>query len=283
MATNIETRSRLVRTIQEDQEYERIVIAGVYTLWLKHMYKFVHSKMEIVGTLFMPMLWMLIFGICMDTVIRDLKSLNITIGYEAYITPGVMLLTGLTAAILGGTTLLMERLNGVIKEYLVAPIPRISILFGTVASGLTKAFGQSLIVLALGLLLDASLIFNPISVIIGLLLLLIYSLGFVGIATAIASRAKSMESYHSLIILLNLPVLFLSNALYPLEKMPEILKTVCYLNPTTYAVDAIRHLFYGTSLEIGLAPDVTVLAIFAFFGLALGYRVFNQSVDRLVN
>ncbi len=282
MATTLDTRQKQIIDIAEEREYERSVVSGVYTLWLKHMYKFLHSRMEIVGTLFMPMLWMLIFGLCMDTVIRNLKDLNITIGYEAYITPGVMLLTGLTAAILGGTTLLMERLNGVIKEYLVAPVPRISILLGTMASGLTKALGQSLIVLVLGLVLDAALIFNPVAVLIGLVMLMLYSLGFVGIATAIASRSRSMEGYHSLIILLNLPVLFLSNALYPLEKLPGLLKVITFMNPTTYAVDAIRHLFYGTRLEIGLAIDATVLVLFAAFGIGLGYRVFKQSIELVI-
>ena len=281
MATTLQTRRRM--TAEEERDYERSIIAGVQTLWLKHMYKFVHSKMEIIGTLFTPLLWMLIFGLCMDTVVRDLQALNINISYEAYITPGVMLLTGLTAAILGGTTLLNERLNGTIKEYLVAPVPRLAILLGTMASGLTKAIGQSLIVLALGLLLDRAVVFNAIGFLVGLVMVLLYSLGFVGLSTAIASKSRSMESYHTLIILFNLPVLFLSNALYPLEKMPMVLRVVTFLNPTTYAVDAIRHLFYGTRLEIGLAIDATVLVLFAFLGIAIGYSVFKKSVDTVLN
>ena len=281
MATTLENRRRM--TAEEERDYERRVVSGVYTLWLKHMYKFIHSRMEIIGTLFTPLLWMLIFGLCMDTVVRDLQSLNITIGYEAYITPGVMLLTGLTAAILGGTTLLNERLNGTIKEYLVAPVPRISILLGTMASGLTKALGQSLIVLALGLLIDPAITFNALGFLVGLVMVLLYSLGFVGLSTAIASKARSMESYHTLIIIFNLPVLFLSNALYPLEKMPLLLRLVTFLNPTTYAVDAIRHLFYGTRLEIGLAIDATVLVLFAFLSISLGYRVFKRSIETAIN
>jgi ABC-2 type transport system permease protein len=251
---------------------------GVYTLWLKHMRKFWSSSMEIGGTLAMPILWMLLFGVSMQTLVPSSVT-GTRIGYEAFITPGVMLLTSLSAAILGGTTLLTERVNGIVKEYMVAPIPRLAILLGTMASSLTKALLQSLVVLLLGLLLEPALIFNLTSLVIGLGVVIIYSLGFVGIAAAVASKAKSMESYHSLIMILNLPVLFLSNALYPLEAMPLTIKVLAYLNPTTYAIDAIRYLFYGAKLEIGLWIDLPVLLIFMVGAIWYGYRNFQRMIS----
>ncbi len=251
---------------------------GVYTLWRKHMLKFSRSSMEIFGTLFTPVLWMLLFGLSMSGMVREMKGLTISINYLAYITPGIMLLTGLTAAIVGGSTLLQERTTGVIKEYLIAPIPRLAVLLGTMASGLTKAILQSVIILALGLLLGSGLTWNILNILDGLGLVLLYSLGFVGIAAAVASKAKGMEGYHALIMLLNLPVLFLSNALYPLDRMPVVLAALSYLNPTTYAVDATRALFYGATTEIGLLIDVPVLVVFAVLGVWWGYRSFQKSV-----
>jgi ABC-2 type transport system permease protein len=248
---------------------------GVYTLWLKHMRKFWTSSMEIGGTLAQPILWMLLFGVSMQTLVPGTVTGG-RIGYEAFITPGVMLLTSLSAAILGGATLLIERVNGVVKEYMVAPIPRLAVLLGTMASSLTKALLQSLVVLLLGLLLDPALILKVTSLVIGLGVVVIYSLGFVGIAAAVASKAKSMESYHSLIMVLNLPVLFLSNALYPLEAMPLTIRVLAYLNPTTYAIDAIRHLFYGVKLEIGLWVDLPVLLLFMVGAIWYGYHNFQQ-------
>lgn len=245
---------------------------GIYTLWLKHMRKFFSSSMEIVGTLFTPAMWMLLFGVCMESMVQSAGDPS----YQLFITPGVMLLTGLAAAVLGGATLMIERLNGVIKEYLVAPVPRLSILLGTLASGLTKAMLQCLVVIWLGFFLDASLRFNPAALLAGLGLVAMYSLGFVGIAAAVACKARNIESYHSLILLLNLPVFFLSNALYPLDKMPGIFHTVALLNPTTYAVDATRYLMYGLPTEIGLWIDLPVLVAFMVFGVWFGYRNFQQ-------
>ncbi len=196
MAIVVKTRQLQTVEVKRSGSWNGMAL-GVYTLWLKHMRKFLSSSMEIGGTLSTPILWMLLFGLSMDGMVKNMKDLNLTISYMAYITPGVMLLTGLTAAILGGSTLLMERVNGVIKEYLVAPIPRLAVLLGTMASGLTKAVLQSLIVLILGVLLGASLILNPLSILFGLTIVIIYSLGFVGVAAAAASRAKGMESYHA--------------------------------------------------------------------------------------
>lgn len=281
MATTISTvekrEQRLSRLpIKNGQWYG--LTSGVYTLWRKHMKKFSRSSMEIVGTLFTPVLWMLLFGLSMNGMVRGMSGVTLSINYLAFITPGIMLLTGLTAAIVGGSTLLQERTSGVIKEYLIAPIPRLAVLLGTMASGLTKAMLQASIILVLGLLLGTGLNWNGLAVLAGLSVILVYSLGFVGIAAAIASRAKGMEGYHALIMILNLPVLFLSDALYPLDRMPAWLALLSYLNPTTYAVDATRHLFYGVPTNIGLWIDGAVLAAFMVLGVWWGYRNFQKSV-----
>ncbi len=279
MATTLKVRPQLAVTGKKEGYWDGMA-RGVFTLWLKHMRKFLSSSMEIGGTLSTPILWMLLFGLSMDGMVKNMRDLNLSIGYVAYITPGVMLLTGLTAAILGGSTLLMERVNGVIKEYLVAPIPRLAVLLGTMASGLTKAVLQSLIVLILGIFLGASLIFNPLSILAGLGIVTLYSLGFVGVAAAAASRARGMESYHALIMVLNLPVLFLSNALYPLDKMPLLVKVFAYLNPTTYAVDATRSFFYGAPAEIGFPIDLTFLVVFMVLGIWFGFSNFKKSIEK---
>lgn len=245
---------------------------GIYTLWLKHMQKFFGSSMEIAATLFTPAMWMLLFGVCMESMVQGAGDPS----YQLFITPGVMLLTGLSAAIFGGATILLERLNGVMKEYLVAPIPRISILLGTLASGLTKALLQCLVVIWLGFFLDAALRLNPPALLAGLGIVAMYSVGFVGIAAAVACKAKNVESYHSLILLLNLPVFFLSNALYPLDKIPGIFRVVAMINPTTYAVDATRFLLYGLPTEIGLWIDLPLLLAFMVFGVWFAYRNFRQ-------
>lgn len=252
------------------------LLTGVYVLWLKHMWKFRHSPVEILGTLMTPLLWMLLFGVCIQGIVKETTQ---GLGYQAFITPGVMLLTGLTAAVLGGAILLFERLNGTIKEYLVAPVPRLAVLLGTMASGLTKAMLQAGVVLVAGYFLDSSIKLQILPVLGALGVVAAFVLGFVGLSAAVASRAKSTESYHSLIMVMNLPVLFLSNSLYPLDKMPPFLRGLALLNPTTYAVDACRVLLYNTRPEINLGLDLLILVIFMLAGLALGYHFFKKAMQ----
>ncbi len=270
-------KKRAVPTVKETGEWDGLLV-GIYTLWLKHMRKFRSSPVEILFTLATPVLWMAFFGVCMTGMVLEA---NVGMGYLAFITPGVMLLTGLTAAILGGTTLLLERVNGTLKEYLVAPIPRLAVLLGSMTSGLTKAIFQSMAVLLAGCLLDSSLAFRVLPFLGALGIATIFCLGFVGLASAIASQAKSMESYHSLIMVMNLPVLFLSNALYPLEKMPATLKGLALLNPTTYAVDACRILLFNSKPEIGLLIDLMVLVLFMVASIYYGYRAFSKVMQKI--
>jgi len=108
-----------------------------------------------------PLLWMLLFGVCIQGIIKETTQ---GLGYQVFIIPGVILLTGLTAAVLAGAILLLERLNGTIKEYLVAPVPRLAVLIGSMASGLTKALLQTGVVLVAGYFLDRSFRLQVLSI-----------------------------------------------------------------------------------------------------------------------
>lgn len=248
---------------------------AAFTLWQKHMRKFVRSKMEIVATLFFPLVLMGLFGVAMRRVMGEtLPGLD----YLSYITPGILALTALTASVLGGATLLQERLSAIIREYLVAPVPRSSILLAVVGSGFTKALLQSAVILGLGLLLGV----RPNAHLPGLALSLIaffaFIGGFVGIAAAVAARAPSMEAYHSLIMLLNVPILFMSNALYPLDAMPLWLRLIALANPTTYLIDAMRAGLFGQAAELSLPLDLFVLVAFAALTLSWAGRSFRRVI-----
>jgi ABC-2 type transport system permease protein len=182
--------------------------------------------------------------------------------------------------VVGGATLLDERLRGIIKEYLVAPIPRLSIIMGNMLSSVTKAILQSVVILIVAVLAGAGLTHNPLDVALALLLVAIYSLGFVGLATAWAVRASSTGGYHALIFLFNLPLLFASNALYPLELLPRWLEVLARLNPTTYIIDTLRHMLYGADPVLAPALSAVVILAFAAFGTAVGWWSFSRTVTR---
>ena len=77
--------------------------------------------------------------------------------YVTFMLPGIVALSALGGAVGGGSVWLTERLRGIVNEYLVAPIPRLSILMGNAASTMTKSLFQAIVILVVGVLLAVSL------------------------------------------------------------------------------------------------------------------------------
>ncbi len=253
------------------------------TLWNKHMRKSMTSPDEAIGMLIQPILWVVLFGIGMGSLLGAASPG----GEDFYITfmlPGIIALTALGGAIGGGTEWLNERLQGIVKEYLAAPIPRMSILMGNALSSMTKSLLQAIVIMIVGVIIGAELSNNPLGWLGGLLLVAGYGLGFSGIAIAVASKTDSPGGYHMLIFMLNLPLLFLSNALYPLETMPTWMEVAARINPTTYVVTGMRTMTFATGNAVAAIDTIplwlcfVVVAVFLAFGMGLGYRAFKSSI-----
>ena len=253
------------------------------TLWTKHMRKSMTSPDEAIGMLIQPILWVVLFGVGMGSMLGATSPGGENF-YTTFMLPGIIALTALGGAIGGGTEWLNERLQGIVKEYLAAPIPRMSILLGNAFSAMTKSLLQAIVIMIVGVLIGAKLSDNPLGWLGGLILVAGYGLGFSGIAIAVASKTDSPGGYHMLIFMLNLPLLFLSNALYPLQTMPTWMEIAARINPTTYVVSGMRIMTFGTSDAMGQVETIPlwlcflVVAIFLAFGMLLGYRSFKGSL-----
>jgi ABC-2 type transport system permease protein len=251
---------------------------GGWVIFSKHLYKFRTDSMELGGTLGWPLLWVATFGLGMERVV-NMDVLGAP-SYLAFITPGIIALTALSGAVNSGMTLLEEKIKGIIKEYFVAPIPRMSILIASTGSGLVKSLLQSAIILILALVLGARLTGGIIGMIAALLYLFLYTFAFVGFSNGIAILSRSTGAYHMLLFVLNLPLLFLSNALYPLDTMPGWMRVFAYLNPTTYVVDGLRQSLFGVGdlpTWLNFAMLIAFAALCSWFGLRTFRRLLVQN------
>ena len=253
------------------------------TLWQKYMQKSLVHREEIFGFLIQPILWVVLFGVGMRSLFSSILPGEGT-DYITFMLPGIIALTSIDGAIGGGSTWLNERLRGMIKEYLVAPIPRLSILMGNALAIITRSVAQALIILFVGILMGARLSGNPLHWFLGLLFMVGYGMGFSGVALALASSTNSMGAYHSLIFILNLPMLFLSNALYPLFTLPSWMRIAALINPTTYIISGLRQSLLQSDSLLGetewlpLWLCFLVIALFAALGMGLALRVFRRTV-----
>ncbi|MCS6827851.1 MAG: ABC transporter permease [Caldilinea sp.] len=249
---------------------------GAWVIFTKHMRKFLHNGQEVGGTLAAPILLSATFGLGMERLVATeaIAGLN----YLSFIAPGIIAFTALSGAINAGMPLLEEKIKGVMKEYLVAPIPRLSILLAATGSGLVKTLVQSLLIVLVTLLFGARPVASPGSALGAALVLTAFVVTMVGFANAMALRSRSIGGYHTILFLLNLPLLFFSSALYPLGAMPGWMQALAVINPTTYAVEGMRRwLFGGDALDPLLC--LAVLVATALLSIWFSARTFQRTVE----
>jgi ABC-2 type transport system permease protein len=258
-------------------------MAATATLWNKQMRKFLANPEEMFGLTIQPILWVVLFGVGMKSMLSaDMPGSGDP--YVTFMLPGIVVLSALGGAIGGGSVWLTERLRRIVKEYLVAPIPRFSILLGNALSTMTKSMVQAIIILFVGLILGARLNANPLGWLGGLVLVAGFGLGFSGIALALASLTDNPGAYHAMIMVLNLPLLFLSNALYPLGTMPTWMRIGSLLNPATYTIDGLRQTMFRNPASMAGGDPLPlwlcwlVVAAFAALGMGLAYAAFRKSI-----
>ena len=258
-------------------------MSAAITIWHKHMVKFVTNLEEMIGLTIQPVLWVVLYGLGMKGMMAG-EMPGRGDHYVTYVLPGIVALSALGGAIGGGSVWLTERLRGTVKEYMVAPIPRLGILMGNALSTLTKSMFQAIIILIVGVVMGARLNATPLGWLGGLTLVAGFGLGFSGLALAMASQTNNPGAYHAMIMVFNLPMLFLSNALYPLDTMPTWMKIGSLINPTTYTIDGLRQMAFrngaatvsGERLPLWLCW-VVVLA-FAAVGMWMAHSAFRRSI-----
>ena len=109
-------------------------------------------------------------------------------------------------------------------------------------------------------------------------IMMLITFGLVSVGLTLASRMESLESFGVIQTFVNLPLFFLSGALFPLTRVPEWLRWVSVVNPLTYGVDALRIVILNSSW-VPLFPlyyDLLALATFDAAMILLGTMVFGQ-------
>ncbi|MFQ5836318.1 MAG: ABC transporter permease [Candidatus Bathyarchaeia archaeon] len=165
-----------------------------------------------------------------------------TTDYFTYMAAGMLSVIVLFTAMFSGMSVVWDRRFGFLNKLLVAPIPRESIVLAKVSSSVIRSMFQVLLIFgiafAFGLQVgDAFGILDFFGMFAALFLL---SLGLSSMFLAITIRIKSHETVIAVANLLNLPLMFASNALFPIKQMPEWLQTIANFNPISYAGDAVR-------------------------------------------
>jgi ABC-2 type transport system permease protein len=243
---------------------------AVYILWYREMIKFFRARFRIIGAVAMPLFLLVFLGFGFRKV--DVPGLPPEIGYFQYFVPGIIGMTLLFTGISVGMVVLMDRQFGFLKEIMVTPAGRVSIVLGRIAGGATTSLIQAFIIL----LISIAMGFRPVGILHAagaFLVMLLISIIFISSGLILASRLQDVHDYNNIMNFINFPLFLLSGALFPLENLPPFIRIFAILDPLTYGVDALRGLLIGVSsfpliLDIGIliivAAGMVLLAAYAF-------------------
>ena len=232
-------------------------LRAVRAVWRRDLIRFVNDPMSIGSWLLQPLLFLLVLG-------PGLQSLSAAstdgVDLTTFMFPGVICMALVYSAMFSAASLVWDRELGFLRELMVAPVRRSSVVLGKCLGGATIAATQGVIVLALAGLVHVP--YDPVLLlgVFGLELLIAFTITAFGVMVAIS--IKQARSFTSVMQLLVFPLMFLSGALFPVGDLPGWLRLLNRLNPLTYAVDPMRRLMFDR-LDISeaardrLAPGVT--------------------------
>lgn len=248
---------------------------AIYVIVAREFKKFVRERSRLISALARPLVWLFFVGAGMSRLVGPVEGVT----YTQFMFPGILGLTILFSSIFSSISIIWDKEFGFMKEILVAPVSRFSIVVGKALSGTVVSTIQAAIVLLLfplvGLKLGAATFLGVIIV----CALVSFSISAFGIM--LATFYESYESFSVIMNFIVMPMFFLSGAMYPVKLLPDALKLVARINPLTYGVDALKHLISPLatgplSPDFGFLTDITVVIVLSVVLVFASARFFER-------
>lgn len=206
-------------------------------VWRRELLHFARDRTGTLVTLLQPLLFLFILGIGLGRLVAGSGSGSAS-DYLTFLFPGVLVMAAQPAAIAAGTSIVWDRESGFLREMLVAPVRRSTLLTAKCLGGATAATCQGMIVLA-----SAGLIHVPYRPGLFALLLVeltLAALAMTVLATMVAVVIQRARTYSTVLSVLMTPMMFLSGMMFPVTSLPGWMSWMSLADPLTYAVDAMR-------------------------------------------
>jgi ABC-2 type transport system permease protein len=261
-------------------------LRAIKVVWRRELIRFANDRVRIVTQLVQPLLFLFVLGAGLEQL-----SAASTHGLDlkTFIYPGVLCMAVMFTAMFSAASIVWDREYGFMREMLVAPVRRSSIVIGKCCGGATVAGFQGVIMIALAPAVGVPYSVTLVLGIFALQLLLAFSITAFGVM--VAARITQIQSFMGVMQLVIMPMFFISGALFPVTDLPRWLAVLNRLDPLTYAVEPMRtlvfsHLELSSAAESALNPGVTwfgwtvptgvaILAILALGMTMLGFAIWE--------
>ncbi len=221
--------------------------------------------------LMMPIFFLLGLGLGLGSLIH----LSTGSSYFDFIVPGIIGMSLLFTSIFTGSAVLWDRQFGFLKEILVTPNSRASIVIGRIFGGGTTAVMQSILVVAISLVLGFQ-IHLAATTILALVFMVLIAATFIGLGLTLGSLINDFQGFQLVTSFFTMPLFFLSDSIFPATILPKAVQYIIYLNPLTYGVDGLRNALIGTG-TFSIWIDLLAMAISTIIMVSIAVYAFSKT------
>jgi ABC-2 type transport system permease protein len=247
----------------------------VYAVLEREVVRMLRQRTRLVAAMVRPLIWLLVIGAGFGAALGPAGD----VGYQEFLVPGVLGLTLLFGAMLAALSMVYDKESGVMRMLIVAPFPHFWIVIAKMLAAALAAVLQALLLMILLWMLGylgARTNFALLA-----LGLLATALACAGLGVLVAAFSRTLDNFAAIMNFVIFPVFFLSGSLYPVSRLPDILKAVSLANPYTYGVDLLKHaalgaLPSGMGADAPLWVDLAVLGGFTFLALLVASWRFSR-------
>ncbi len=250
---------------------------AMYVLWLRDIKRFLRAKSRIIGMLMLPIFFLLGLGLGLGNLITFSNGTS----YLEFLVPGIIGMSLLFTSISSGTAVLWDRQFGFLKEILVTPNSRFSIVIGRIAGGATTAVLQSIIIVVISLLIGFTLNIS-LTTLLAIVFMLLIAVVFISLGLTLGSIINDFQGFQLVSQFVTMPLFFLSNAIFPLSTLSstgiigQIVQYISYVNPLTYGVDGLRNALTGIG-TFSIWVDLLVMFIASAILISIATYAFKKT------
>ncbi|MDD4857386.1 MAG: ABC transporter permease [Candidatus Krumholzibacteria bacterium] len=246
---------------------------AIYVMWLREMKRYMRAKSRVFGSLAMPLFFMAFLGLGFNRM--PVPGISEDVNYIRFLVPGILGMTLLFSSTMQGLSVLWDKEFGFLKEIMVAPVSRVSLVLGRIAGGITTALIQGMLILLLSLLMGFR-IAGVGQFLLALVFMLLIGFTFIGLGLIFASKMKDMQGFSIVMNFIVFPLFFLSGALYPLGNLPVFVRVLSYADPLTFGIDGLRGALIDVS-SLPIALDLAIMVGFSLIMVFLGAYFFEKT------
>ncbi len=237
---------------------------GIAMIWRRDMDRLWRQRSRLYSAIVRALVWLFALGFGLRGSLQSINGFS----YEQFVFPGVVAMTIIFSGLQSAISIIYDREFGFLKEVLVAPTPRSTLVLGKCLGGATSATIQAAIVLCFAPLARVPLTLT--SVPLTLLTMFVTALTLSSLGIVLAVSIKDFENFGTIQNFITLPLYLFSGAVFPAQHLPDWLHLILFLNPLTYGVSAIRSALLGYNLSaIPVNLSILLLICLVFLALAI--------------